>query len=699
MRARLFFNFAILLLLGIQVAAQENVKIEKDEFRTDKPGFEGAWKSLSRGDKYYAEGVLSYPEAIGEYSNAMQYNPECAGLNYKIGVCHLFTTDREMALDYLLRALSINPQVAEDILLMTGRAYQYKGRFIEAVGKYTEYLETPSKKSPELLALVRRYIDEGNAGMVMVSDTARLDIRNAGDAINSPFDDYSIVFNDDISRMYFASRRPAAKKPAGTYNDELPDENIYISTNTEGKWGFALPLEGKINSGYCEAPLFLTSGGTIMYTYSGFSGEGDIQVSKLKKGNWKSPGAFNGGGVNTLFPETSVAFSPDGEEMVFVSARKQGSAGGKDIYISRKVKGKRWGSPENLLQLNSPLDEESVRYSRGGDTLWFSSRGHNTIGGFDIFMSVRTTDGTWGAPRNAGLPLNTVYDDLFYYPSSLSDSTFWLVSNRKGGFGGLDIYNGIVMPPEPEPEPEPVIPQPEPVVPVPEPVKVVDTVYIVKEVIKEAQPVVAEPVFFIEGRILDSETETPLAARIDIIDPDTYQVAASLISGETDGVFRVNVRNRKNYMLEIRSNGYLSDMRKIEIPAAYIGETFFTNFYLNKITVGRKVVLNNIFFETGKAVLTPASYGELDKLTTIMKENPGMRIEISGHTDNTGSAAVNTRLSLERATAVSGYLKSKGVEAIRIETKGFGSSQPIEPNETPEGRAANRRVEFKILEF
>jgi outer membrane protein OmpA-like peptidoglycan-associated protein len=174
---------------------------------------------------------------------------------------------------------------------------------------------------------------------------------------------------------------------------------------------------------------------------------------------------------------------------------------------------------------------------------------------------------------------------------------------------------------------------------------------------------------------------------------------ASLISGETDGVFRVNVRNKKNYMLEIRSTGYLSDMRKIDIPTAYIGETFFTNFYLDKIAVGRKVVMNNIFFETGKAVLTPSSFAELDKLTLIMNENKGMRIEISGHTDNTGSSTVNTRLSLERANSVSGYLKSKGIDASRIETKGFGSTQPIELNDTPNGRAANRRVEFKILEF
>jgi outer membrane protein OmpA-like peptidoglycan-associated protein len=152
-------------------------------------------------------------------------------------------------------------------------------------------------------------------------------------------------------------------------------------------------------------------------------------------------------------------------------------------------------------------------------------------------------------------------------------------------------------------------------------------------------------------------------------------------------------------MAEARSNGYLSDMRRIEIPSGYVGSSFFSNLYLNKITVGKRVVLNNIFFETGKAVLTPASFTELDKLVGMMNENPAMRIEISGHTDNTGSAAINDRLSLERAVAVGAYLTGKGIATGRVESKGYGSSQPVDTNSTEQGRSVNRRVEFKILEF
>lgn len=682
-------------LVGQFSMAQQDVKIVKSEFRTDKPGFDAAWKSAGRGDKLYADGIKNYPEAIMEYSSAHAYNPDNPELNYKLGVCYLFTSGRDKSLEYFLKAIELRPDVASDILILAGRAYQYNGNFIEAVSKYTEYLELEDKKDPRLVALVQRYIDEGNAGMQVSGDTARIEVLNAGESVNSPFDDYSPVLSGDGLKLYFASRRPLDGKQSGSYDDGLPDENILFSGFSDQKWLFALPLEGKINTAFCEAPLVLSPEGTRMYLYAGYTGEGDIMTSDLKKGVWQKPKPETSG-INSLYAETSVAISPKGDEMVFVSSRNRSSAGGKDIYLIRKVTEKRWGKPVNLAVLNSPMDEEAVRYSKGGDTLWFSSRGHGSMGGFDIFYSVRQEDGNWGAPANAGIPFNSVYDDLYFIPAPHSDSLFFMVSNRSGGFGGMDIYTARILPSEPEPEPEP---EPVQEVVVPEPQKIVDTVFVVREVVKEVPPVVADPEFFIEGRILDSADETPVVARIDIIDPESYQVVASLISAESDGGFRVNVKKPKNYMMEISSNGYLSDMRRVEIPAGYEGKTYFSNFYLNKITVGKRVVLNNIFFETGKAVLTPASFAELDKLTGIMNDNATMKIEISGHTDNTGSETVNLRLSLERANAVASYLFSKGIDRIRIETRGIGPAQPIESNETAAGRAANRRVEFKILEF
>jgi outer membrane protein OmpA-like peptidoglycan-associated protein len=188
-------------------------------------------------------------------------------------------------------------------------------------------------------------------------------------------------------------------------------------------------------------------------------------------------------------------------------------------------------------------------------------------------------------------------------------------------------------------------------------------------------------------------------AKIDIIDLTTDMVISTTASSDVDGTYRVRLPAKKSYMVDFRGTGFLSDMKRIVIPENYTEEFYTLDMLLIKVKVGKKVVLNNILFQTGKAILTAGSYAELDRLLGILKDNPLMRIEISGHTDNTGSLALNSKLSEDRAKAVVEYLIQKGVEKGRLEFKGFGPQQPIADNATSEGRARNRRVEFKILEF
>lgn len=152
-------------------------------------------------------------------------------------------------------------------------------------------------------------------------------------------------------------------------------------------------------------------------------------------------------------------------------------------------------------------------------------------------------------------------------------------------------------------------------------------------------------------------------------------------------------------MVDIRGSGFLSDMKRINIPATFSGDAYNLDISLIKVKVGKKIVLNNILFETGKSVLTKSSYEEIDRLLSILEENPKMKIEISGHTDKTGSEPLNFKLSENRAKAVVDYLVQKGISSSRLEYKGFGSLQPVADNATAAGRTKNRRVEFKILEF
>lgn len=688
-----FFTF-IFVVKSLGIYSQDGPEIRKSSFKTVKDGFRVAWDHVREGDGYYSEKGKSFQNAYDEYKKAYMYNGNDAALNYKTGVAAFYSGNRHEAAPYLIKAWELDNNISEDVLLLAGRALAYQGKFDEAVEKLEAFKSTIGQKYKTAGELADRYISECKAARELTKDTLGIEITNAGPGINSDYDDYSIVLSPSGSRMYFGSRRPLHPNSEKRYQDIKPDENIFVSDFLNGSWSAATPAGAGLNTELCEVPLYLSRAEDRLFIYAGYQGEGDIMVSALKKGKWKKPEKEQLG-ITSALPETSISFCPSGEEAAFIRASGKKGNGGKDIFIIKKIDNRKWTKPVNAgITVNSRYDEESVMYSKGGDTLWFSSAGHNTMGGFDIFYSVRSTDGTWGPAVNAGYPINTPWNELFYVPAPGDDSLFYFVSDRNGGLGGLDIYSARLLPPpvviEPEPEPEHQ-PAPSP------PVVVRDTVIIIKEVIQAPPP--ADLSVYLTGRISDSETGESVMARIEVIDFETDAVVSTTASSDIDGTYRVKLPEKKVYIVNVRATGFLSDMKKITVGADYKKDFVQLDVPLVKVKVGKKVVLNNIFFELGKAVLTRDSFEELDKLAGIMNDNPTMKIEISGHTDNTGSAVINARLSTERARAVVDYLVAKGIDKSRMTYMGYGPDQPVADNATAEGRARNRRVEFKILEM
>ena len=685
MRYSLLSLIVLFISVSAALKAQTDVAIHRNDFTLDKPGFEEAWKHITDGDSYYNEAGIWYKSAFGEYLQALIYNNSNPELNYKTGVSALFSDNKEEAAGFLMKAFELKNDVADDILLLTGRALQYSGDFSEAISKFNDYLNLQDKKSKENIALANRYIDECKAAMIIINDTLRIEVNNLGERINSSSDDYSELISEDGRTLYFASRRELPRS-SNTYQDSKFDENIFISRQVSGSWDLATTATENLASKYCEAPLYITPSNDTLYVYAGYENGGDIQVSTKKKGVWKTPGKVPFG-INTGGSETSFTISPSGNEVYYVTDNGKDNFGGKDIYLVTKINGRKWSKPQNAGPLiNTSSDEESVRFSASGDTLWFSSKGHNSIGGFDIFYSVKNQAGEWDSVRNYGYPVNTVWDEIFYYPSPVDDSAFFFVSNRRGGFGGLDIYYGQITPPEPL------------IVAIPDTIIIRDTVIIEKELVPVI-PKTAEVVFYVTGKVQDSETGVPVLAKIDVIDLYTNNILLTSASSDLDGSYRIRLPEKKSYLVDMRATGYLPDMNQIIIPDDYKQEVYNLDVGLIKVSVGKKVVLNNILFATGKSVLTTSSYAELDRLHNILLDNSLMRIEISGHTDNTGSESLNLRLSEARANAVVEYLIQKGISKARIEFRGYGPAQPIADNNTTQGRAKNRRVEFKILEF
>jgi len=683
---------AVFLLSSLVLEGQTDVSIRRKDFKISKSGFEEAWKHVIDGNNYYVEKGIWYNDAFNEYLQALVYNNSNPELNYKTGVSALFSDKKEEAAGFFLKAGELKKDVAEDVLLLTGRALQYSGRYSEAIEKFNDYLSSPGKKPQKNISLARKCIEECNSALVISKDTLRISIDNAGPNINSNSDDYSEIFTADGKTIYFASRREL-QKSGNRKSDTKFDENIFTSWLKDDSWEPATIAGKELTTKYCETPLYINSTNDILYVYAGYENNGDIKVSINKKGIWKKPDRVPFA-INTRGSETSFTISPTGKEIYYVTDNGKGNIGGKDIYYIKKINDRKWSKPQNAGSvINTVYDEETVRFSKTGDTLWFSSKGHNSIGGFDIYYSVRNKSGDWDIVKNYGYPVNTPWDEIFYYPSPVNDSAFYFVSNRTGGFGGSDIYKGRILPPEriiipPAPKPDTVI--------------IRDTVLVAKEVapppVVQQEPV-NELVLYVLGKVKDSETGEPVLAKIDVLDIVTNAVVATTASSDVDGSFRVRLPAKKSYMIDLRATGFLSDLKRIDVPVNWSKEVYNLNIELIKVKVGKKVVLNNILFETGKSILTASSYVELVRLLNIMKDNAQMKIEISGHTDKTGSEPVNFKLSEARAKAVVEYLIQKGIDRSRMEFRGYGSLQPIADNTTPKGRAKNRRVEFKILEF
>jgi outer membrane protein OmpA-like peptidoglycan-associated protein len=688
----------IFFLISASTNAQMTLSISRKDFRTEKPGFTDAWKHIKQGNSYYKRGGVWYSNAQSEYQQAYAYNSDNAELNYKLGVSCLFSDKKDEASGFFIKAYELKKDVTPDILLLTGRALMYNGKFSEAIRKLSSYLSSPEKKPKDYFALANKCMEECKAAIVLTKDTLRVDIKNIGGNINSGADDYSEVLTANRHKMLFASRRALTATANNYYYDTKLDENIFSSDLVNGAWTVAMLPDKNLVTKYCEAPLYINEAGNELYIYAGYQGSGDIMVSESKKGKWKTPVPVSFK-INSSSPETSLTFSPKGDEIAFVSDRGKKGMGGKDIYTMKRIGKKKWTHPLNAGQaINTQYDEESVRFSRGGDTLWFSSKGHNSIGGYDIFYSTRTSEtGAWSQAVNAGYPINTPWDELFYFPVADNDSSFFFASDRSGGFGGLDIYRGRFLPPPP---PKPVE------IPVPLLPEKHDTVIVVKEVIKEAPvpvpvpvitPAPKELVLFLAGKVTDSETKEPVMARIEIFDMSTDQVIETTASSDADGSFKVKLPAKKSYMVNLRAAGFLSDMKRVIIPDSYTEELYTLDISLIKVKVGKKFVLENILFETGKSVLAVSSYTALDKILKALQDNPQLKIEISGFTDNTGSAAINVKLSEARARAVVVYLAGKGIDISRLSFHGYGSEQPIADNATADGRAKNRRVELKII--
>lgn len=628
------------------------------------------------------------------YVQAAEADPANINANYMAGEFHINTIGKDRAVKYFLRVLDLNPEYRFDISYWIGRSYQYGMDFESALTYYKRYRSKLIQrdgyrgKDRTSLADVERRIYECENAKKYVANPAHYSIVNVGSAVNSEYEDYAPVLNQDETIMIFTSRRRDDNLNQNVDKDNKPFEDIFISTKENGVWSSAKNIGDIVNTPNHGSNLALSADGSLLFLYKD-DNNGDIYVSeRADDDTWSFPHPLSENINSEGFKESSMSISPD-QSVLFFASDRPGGEGGIDIYYSIKDKNGEWTRSKNIgAKINTPVDDDGPFIDYDGKTLYFSTQGREGMGGYDIFKSVYDSAASdWSEPVNLGFPINTPDDDVFFVSTSDGKRGYY-ASVREDGQGYTDIYAVTILQ---EDEAGEAITSKKSEEKKAEEDSGKDKIQ--KVASKEIQ---LQPVAFTVTVL--NENKRPVDAKISMVSTPDKIVAGKSNKGTGIYEFRVTNPNNKNYKLSVEKDGYVFQTLNVAVKAATTEpQQMNRTLILRKLQMGTRSVLRNIYFTFDKATFTKESYNELNKLETMMAQNTGMTIEISGHTDNIGAKTYNKKLSQHRANAVKDYLVRKGIDTRRIKAIGFGEEKPLASNDDEkEGREFNRRVEFKV---
>ena len=678
-----------ILLTATSSLFAQNIEFKSSNFKDKKEEFKKAEQAIENGDVFYktANDAIflvqnpgrNYKNALIEYFIAQKFNANNAELNLKIGVCLAYSTDPYKSIPFIKKSKELNPSCSPFLNYYLGYSLQLEGNFDEALKSYTQF-ETEYKKADDFSKFVVQRKKECASGKTSFANPIRawVDIETE---LNSEFDDYAPSISTDGSELIFTSNRDNGHpvNDIGEY-----DKDIYTSTLNNGKWTAPKQIVGGVNSLLDDVSSNLSFDGTRMLLNRESNGQKDIYESVLKGNSWSDPVIFNFQISSQKTNEEYAAYSDDGWSLYFTRDNDT-RANGYDIYNSKMQSklNKDFAAATTMIPMNSKFNDGPIYLHIDGETMYIASQGNESIGGYDIFVS-RKFRGLWTAPVNLGYPINTPYDD-FFFAATANGKFAYISSNRAGGKGGYDIYKVTFWGPEKTP-----------IVDV-EDFLLSSVAMPMKDHQIEATVDINKKTFTVfKGATFDAITKKPIEADIDIIDNTTGLVIETFTTNSATGKFIITLVSGKNYGIAVKAKNYLFHSENFDIPTGSSDNLVNKIIELKNIAVGSKITLKNVFFDTGKSTLRAESNGELDRVVKLLKDVPNLKIEISGHTDNTGSASLNETLSQQRAESVVMYLKNKGITPNRLTAKGYGSSKPVSSNSTEDGKQQNRRTEFEI---
>ena len=698
-----------ILLCGLPVDAEKN-KPAKRAYRKGK-------RMISRSD---------FIRSVPFLKEATNLDPENAWYHFLLGKAH-FEGDRpKEALPALLRAYKLDRTVHKDIEFYLARSLHFNHLFEDAINHYTSDLQNYAEGSSDYMDTQMRIQQCQNAPEI-VEKEKYYKVDNLGEYVNSEYPEYAATFSENYSFMIFTSRRPRKLRQLAKRRYHVRDihEEVYEASKVDGEWKktklFSRPIPHKTH----DASVAMSEDGSTLLYYVARRG-GDIFVSFNEDGKWSKKESI-GENINTADYNEPHAFLADGGSTLYFVSDKEGGKGLKDLYMSKKDENGEWGEGVSLGDaINTPYDEDAPFISADGQYLYFSSRGHNSMGGYDLFRCTKQGNG-WSAPENLGYPINSVGDDIYFVQESGSEGFFY-ASDRPGGYGEKDIYYAYPFVPEDvqtiiagnvltRTDEKPLAAEVSLIDK--ETGEVLETTstdpsdgsykFLMVECGKEYDvdvkvdapdgPAIVKTGQYnvVSGFLKDAITDKPLDGEVELLDLETGKVIDQIKTNPETGNYMLPVQSGARYMLRARSNEYLTYYEEFNVSPTGEIIAHSHEIGLQRQTEAEKLVINWEFFDHDKDVIKREYYKDLDHVVDVMNKIPEIKLNVIGHTDSDGTDSYNQKLSERRADAVAEYLTEKGIDSKRLNVSGMGEAMPLYDNSNKSLKKWNRRVELYII--
>ena len=606
----------------------------------------------TEADNFRVRGQFS--QAIGLLNEAIKKDREFVEAYYRLGIIYMTLKDFPQAIRNLEKGLSLTDDLRKQKIFWydLGESYFTVGEYDKAEKILSDFLKAENQnrgkveRAKLLMTNIRFARDNQNKASAYRQ-------RPLSDTVNAFVMQYFPVLTADQQQLIFTRRM------GGGPGD---DEDLVISKKDgRGRWLVPESISKNINSDLNEGTSTISADGRklIFTSCVGRQGYGscDLYQSVRVGHEWTKPINL-GPNVNSSEWESQPSLSADGRTLYFISDRR-GGMGRRDIWVSLLNEKGEWTKAKNIGKpINTIYDEISPFIHVNNRVLYFASNGLVGFGGYDLFFSEKDSAARWTDPKNIGSPINN-HEDQF--------SLFITADGKRGYYSHEEVKDAGY------------------------------TVSQIYEIDIPEENQIRYKSNYVKGVVRDKQTREPLAASIELINLRTNEIESLVSSDSISGHYLMVLTQGAEYALYVNKRGYLFRSLNFNYSERKDYEPIVLDIDLEKASEGTTAILENIFFDLDKYDLKDKSVTELQKIVRFLKENPGLKVEVSGHTDNSGAETYNLQLSERRAQAVYNYLVANGIASERLRLRGYGAGKPIADNNTEEGKQKNRRIEFKLI--